>query len=85
MQGTHFRVASGAPSTLVSSTQRLPRLLLSFYIAVLSYLGTLYCIVTFFVIVEKSDMTQVLTSCTGNVGNIDTNNWDGVYPGLLVI
>ena len=30
MQGTRSRVASGAPSTLVSSTRRLPRLSLVF-------------------------------------------------------
>ena len=85
MQGIRLRVASGAPSMLVSSMRRLPRLSLVFYVAVLSCLETLCRVVTFFVTVETSDMTQVLASRAGNVGGMDTGVWGGVFPGLLVI
>ena len=39
----------------------------------------------FFVTVETGEMTQVLASHAGNVGGMDTGDWDGVFPGLLVI
>ena len=41
-------------------------------------LGTLCCVVTLLVTVEKGDMTQVFESSTGSVGNvggIDISGW----------
>ena len=84
MQGICLRVASRASSTLVSSTRRLPRLLLVFCVTVFSYLETLCHVVTFLVTVETSDINQILASRTGNVGGIDTGVWGGVFPSLLV-
>ena len=83
MKGICLRVASGAPSTLVSSMRRLPRLSLVFCVAVFPWLETFYCIVTFWVAVETSEMTQVLASHAGNVGSIDTDGWGGVFPSSL--
>ena len=46
LQGTRSRVASGAPSTLVSSTRGPSRLSLVFCVAVLPWLGTFYRVVS---------------------------------------
>ena len=73
MQGTCSKVASGTLSTLVSSMRKSPRLSLVFFVAVFPWLGTLYCVVTFLVTVEISDMTQVLLNHASNVGSIDTS------------
>ena len=85
MQGLHSKVAFGALSMLVSLMPTLPRLSLFFCVAVFSYLETLCRIVTFLIIVETSDMIQVLASRTANVGGMDTGVWDEVFPGLLAI
>ena len=85
MQEIYSRVASGTPSMLVSSMQRLPRRSLVFYVAIFSCLETLCHVVIFLVTVETSDMAQVFASRAGNVGGMDTSVWVGVFPGLLVI
>ena len=65
-----FKSSPGAPSTLVSSTWRLPRLSLVFYIIVFLWLGTLCRVVTILVAVETSDKTQVFARRAGNVGGL---------------
>ena len=40
---------------------------------------------TLLVTVETGEIAQVLASRTGYVGGMDTNGWDGVFPGSLVI
>ena len=70
LQETCSKIASKAPSTLVSSTRKLPRLSLVFCITVLFWLGIFYHVVTFLVIIETIDITQVFTSCAGNVGDL---------------
>ena len=34
------------------------------------------------VTVERNEATQVLASCTGNVGGMDIGDWGGVFPKL---
>ena len=48
-------------------------------------LRTLCHVLTFHVIVETSDMAQVLASRVGNVCGIDMGGWGRIFPGLLVI
>ena len=38
---------------------------------------------TLLVNVETSEMAQLLASCTGYVGDIDTHSWGGVFPSLF--
>ena len=68
MYGTRLRIASRAPSRLVSSMRRLPSLSLVFYVAVLPWLETLCLVVTFLITVEIGEMTLVLASRIGYVG-----------------
>ena len=69
MHGICSRVTFGAPSILVSSTRRLPKQSLVFWgISIFPWLGTLYYKVTFLVTVKIGEMTQVLASRTGYVG-----------------
>ena len=66
---------------LISSTRRLPRLLLVFWgVYVLLWLGTLCHVATILIAVEAGNMTQVLASRAGNVGGMDTGGWGGVFP-----
>lgn len=63
----------------------LSRLSLVFCIMFFLWFRTFYYIVTFLIIIEISNMTQVFASYASNVGGIDTSSWVGVFLGLLMI
>ena len=76
MHKTCLRVASGVLSRLVSSMQRLPRLSLLFW-DVFFRVKTLYRIMTLFITIETSGMTQALASHAAIIGGMVIDGWEG--------
>ena len=66
--------------------RKLPKVSLVFWdVSVLLWLEWFCRIVTVFITVETSEVTQILASRTIYVGRIETNGWGGVFPNSLMI